>query len=65
MPCGSIEAGFYSDVDECLPVNPATWVQFPAGAGGNIFTLQHYDKMSNSAAAHLGLHYLIMSLSSY
>ena len=31
--CLAVEAGFYSDVVECLPVNPATWVRFPAGAG--------------------------------
>ena len=31
---------FYSDVVECLPVDPATWVRFPAGAG-KIFSL--YD----------------------
>ena len=38
--CLAVEAGFYSDVVECLPVNPATWVRFPAGAG-KIFSL--YD----------------------
>ena len=31
--CLAVEAGFYSDVVECLPVDPATWVRFPAGAG--------------------------------
>ena len=35
-----VEAGFYSDVVECFPVNPATWVRFPARAG-KIFLL--YD----------------------
>ena len=30
--CLAVEAGFYSDVVECLPVDPATWVRFPAGA---------------------------------
>ena len=35
-----VEAGFNSDVVECLPVDPATWVRFPAGAG-KIFSL--YD----------------------
>ena len=38
--CLAVEAGFYSDAVECLPVNPAFWVQFPAGAG-KIFSL--YD----------------------
>ena len=27
------KAGFYSDVAECLPVNPATQVQYPDGTG--------------------------------
>ena len=30
--CLAVEAGFYSDVVECLPVDPVTWVRFPAGA---------------------------------
>ena len=38
--CLAVEAGFYSDVVECLPVDPANWVRFPAGAG-KIFSL--YD----------------------
>ena len=38
--CLAVEANFYSDVVECLPVDPVTWVQFPAGAG-KIFSL--YD----------------------
>ena len=38
--CLAVEAGFYSGVVECLPVDPATWVQFPARAG-KIFSL--YD----------------------
>ena len=33
-----VEAGFYSDVVECLPVEPAIWVRLPAGAG-KIFSL--------------------------
>ena len=41
--CLAVEAGFYSDVVECLPVDPATWVRFPAGAG-KIFSL--YDKLA-------------------
>ena len=31
--CLTIEAGFYSDVVECLPVDPATWVQFLSRIG--------------------------------
>ena len=38
--CLAVEAGFYSDVVECLPVDPASWVLFPAGAG-KLFSL--YD----------------------
>ena len=38
----SVEAGFYSYVVDCLPVDPATWVQFPAGAGWNIFPLRQW-----------------------
>ena len=38
--CLAIEAGFYSDVVECLPVDLASWVRFPAGTG-KIFSL--YD----------------------
>ena len=38
--CLAVEAGFYRDVVECLPVDPATWVRFAAGAG-KIFSL--YD----------------------
>ena len=38
--CLAVEAGFYSDVIECLPVDPATWVRFPAGAG-KIFSLYY------------------------
>ena len=39
----AVEASFYSDVGECLTVNPATWVRFPAGTG-KIFLL--YDNGS-------------------
>ena len=28
--CLAVEAGFYGDVVECLHVDPATWVRFPA-----------------------------------
>ena len=38
--CPAVEAGFYSDAVECLPVDPATWVRFPAGTG-NIVALRH------------------------
>ena len=35
-----LEASFYSDMVECLPVDPASWVRFRAGYG-KIFSL--YD----------------------
>ena len=38
--CLAVEASFNSEVVECLPVDRATWVRFPAGAG-KIFKL--YD----------------------
>ena len=38
--CLAVEAGFYSDVVECLPVYPATWVRFPAEPG-KIFLLYY------------------------
>ena len=38
--CLAVEASFYSNVVEYLPVDPATWVRFLAGAG-KIFSL--YD----------------------
>ena len=38
--CLAVEAGFYSDEVEFLPVNPATWVPFPAGTGRNTFALR-------------------------
>ena len=41
----AIEAGFYSDVVECLPVYPGTWVRFPAGTG-KLFSL--YNTLSLS-----------------
>ena len=31
--CLAVEASFYGDMIECLPVDPATWVCFSAGAG--------------------------------
>ena len=31
--CLAVEAVFYIDAVLCLPVTPATWVRFPAGAG--------------------------------
>ena len=36
-----VELGFYSDMVECLPVDPATWVPFWAWRGCNIFALRH------------------------
>ena len=45
--CLAVEAGFYSDVVKCLPVNPATWVQFPAEAG-KIYSL--YDNCAQRGA---------------
>ena len=36
--CHAVEAGFYIDVVQCLPVDPATRVCFPAGF---LFTLPH------------------------
>ena len=42
--CLAVEAGFYSDVVECCPVAPATWVRFPAGTG-KLFSL--YDMCQN------------------
>ena len=36
----AVKAGFYSNVVECLAVDPASWVRFPAGTG-KIFSL--YD----------------------
>ena len=32
--CLAVEAGFYSDVVECLPLNPAAQVRFPPRAVG-------------------------------
>ena len=31
--CLAVEADFYSNVVECLPVDQATWVRFPTEAG--------------------------------
>ena len=41
--CLAVEAGFYIDVVECLPVDPASWVGLPAGAG-KIFLLYDNEK---------------------
>ena len=38
--CLAVEASFYSDVVECLPVESATWVRLQAGAG-KMFALRH------------------------
>ena len=48
--CLVVEAGFYSDVVECLPVDPATWVRFPAGTG-KIFLL--YDNNLEGALSRI------------
>ena len=37
-----VEAGFYSDVLECLPVDPATWDRFLAEAG-KLFSLYNIE----------------------
>ena len=47
--CLAVEAGFYSDVVECLPVNPATWVRFPAGTG-KIFSLYDTSQIQSMEA---------------
>ena len=47
--CLAVEAGFYSDVVECLPVDPATWVRFPAGTG-KILSL--YDNGAHRKITH-------------
>ena len=41
----AVEAGFNSDMVECVPVDPAAWVQFPAWAG-KIFSLYdtHFER---------------------
>ena len=39
-----VEARFYSDIVECLPVDPVNLVRFPAGIGFFFFfALQHRD----------------------
>ena len=38
-----VEAVFYGDVEGCLPLDPATCVRFPAGAG-RIYLLFDMDK---------------------
>ena len=44
--CLAVEAVFYSDVVECLPVDPAIWVRFPAWTG-KIFSV--YDIINASS----------------
>ena len=39
--CLAVEAGFYSILVECLPVDLATWVQFSVGTGWIFFALRH------------------------
>ena len=52
--CLAVEAGFYGDVVECLPVDSATWVRFPAGAG-KIFSL--YDNDLRPIGESMGVGY--------
>ena len=35
--CFAVEAGFYSDVVQCLPVDPASWVRFPADGHDKLY----------------------------
>ena len=42
--CLVVEAHFYSDVVECLPVDPATWFRFRAGTG-KIYSLNNINVM--------------------
>ena len=51
--CLAVEASFYSDVVECLPVDPETWVRFPAEAG-KIFSLYDTYKKKNTKLRPLG-----------
>ena len=41
----NLGSGFYGDMVECLPVDPATWVRWPGWDRWNIFSLRHnkYD----------------------
>ena len=47
--CLAVEAGFYSDVVECLRVDPATWVRFPARAGKvfSLYDISSLQKITN------------------
>ena len=49
--CLAVEAGFYSEVVECLPVDPATWVPFPAGTG-ETFSLYDRGKQPAMLSSH-------------
>ena len=53
--CLAVEAGFYSDVVECLPVDPATWVRFQAGAG-RIFSLYDNGAYRNNPSYDRSVH---------
>ena len=58
--CLAVEAGFYSDVVECLPVNPATWVRFPAGVG-KIFSLYDICLGVSKSSFRLSVHMFVCS----
>ena len=47
-----IEAGFYSDLVECLPEVPATQGRFPAGTGWDIFALRPLDQLIQLSFSH-------------
>ena len=48
-----VAVSFYSDVVECLPVDPATWVRFPAWAGKYFrSTTSRYIAVTNSGNVH-------------
>ena len=46
--CLAVEAGFYSDVVECLPLDPAAQVRFPPRAVGIFF----FDLITSAAYFH-------------
>ena len=45
--CLAVEASFYSDMVECLSVDSANWIRFPAGAG-KIFSLEDNHMIATS-----------------
>ena len=47
--CLAVEASFYNDVVECLPLDPATWVRYPAEADKKFrSTTVYYNKSLNN-----------------